>query len=143
METKKSKKKIIIISSILAALAATVLVVILCLGPDVPKDPNEATAALSEAGYLDVRCESGTAVSAMINVGGLNYKVTGYKVDDNYDFIEIYYFRSDTDADEAWLSIQKLAYSESEAYRDDFVCEKSGAIIWFGTKAAVSAANGK
>lgn len=141
MKTKKSKKRIIIISSILAALAVTVLLIVLCMGPDVPKDPSEAALALSEAGYLDVRCESGTFLSTLINVGGLNYKVTGYKLAENYDFIEIYYFRSDTDADEAWLTIQKLAYSESEAYRDDFVCEKSGSIIWFGTEGAVDASN--
>ena len=141
MKKIKSKKKVVIISAIAVALIVGIVTFILCLGPDVPEDASEAAQALTEAGYLDVRCEDGLTASAQINVGGLEFKVTGYKIDEDYDFIEIYYFKSDTAADEAWLTIQKIAYSDPEAYRDDFVCEKSDSIIWFGTKGAVEATN--
>ena len=139
------KKKTLLI--ILGAVAlAAVITLVLCLsfsGADVPEDPNEAVSALQAAEYLDVRLESGTRVSAMIGVGGLNCKVSGFKISDKVEFVEIYYFSSDDYADEAWLTLQKLAHEDPESSREDFVCEKSGSIIWFGTEAAVSATRGE
>ena len=137
-------KKIIIVSSVALVAAVGILLFFLLSGADVPEEPDEALSNLSAAGYDDAKRVEGSGLS-YLGIGGLVCRVSGSKLEPESEWIEIYYFKNDEAADEAWDILQRLAYSDFEnpdSHGSPFVCEKSGSVIWFGTENAVSAANG-
>lgn len=107
-------------------------------------DPDKAKKALEDNGY------AATKVSPNVSVGGLEINlnkdvdciVSGTKIEnDKAEHVTIYYYTSAKAASEAWEDMQKEADKEKGDEEDsDWVCKKSGKMIYFGTKAAVKAA---
>ncbi len=119
-------------------LAVMCVALVSCGGVKPNEDPDKVVAALEAAGYEDVSKRS-TGFS-YLGVGGIEWRVSGIIMEPKCEWIEVYYFKSATDADEAWPKMQKEAdswFSLPENYGSEFVCEKSGHMIWFGTKNAV------
>lgn len=139
------KKKIIIISAAVLLLALGIVLFLVLSGPDVAEEPDEALESLLAAGYEDALKIDGANLSHL-GVGGLLCRVSGSRLEPGSEWIEIYYFKNSEAADEAWDAMQRLAYSDFQdptTHGSEFVCEKSGSIIWFGTERAVEAACGK
>ncbi len=122
-------------------LVMSVLVLASCGGPN--SDPDKALAALKENGYTAAESDT-IAVAALTLAGIKNVQsvVSGSaKIDDKFETITILYFADSDAADAVWEKAQEYAEDEKDDAEDsDWVCEKSGAMIYFGTKAAVKAA---
>ncbi len=122
-------------------LVMSVLVLASCGGPN--SDPDKALAALKENGYTAAESDT-IAVAALTLAGIKNVQsvVSGSaKIDDKFETVTILYFADSDAADAVWEKAQEYAEDEKDDAEDsDWVCEKSGAMIYFGTKAAVKAA---
>ena len=124
-------------------LALAMLTVMLCLtlascgGPNA--DPDKALENLKENGLpLSVKVPN---IVSGLGVDGVDCVVTGTgKIDDEYAHITIIYFEDSASAKDAWEDVQKFADDEKGNDAKDWVCKKSGKMIYFGTKAAVKAA---
>ncbi len=129
----------------LTKILTLLLLVVLCLTMLVAcapnSDPDKAQASLKEAGYTVVRSDK----LAALFLDDLDCLITGTKSVETEDgetkieHVSIYYFHNAEAAKKAWESIQ----DESEDEKDDesdWVCKISGKMIYYGTKAAVSAA---
>ena len=91
-----------------------------------------------------------TLISALIPLalGALGVKdidcvVSGTgKIDDEYAHITIIYFEENADANDSWEKVQEYAdkNKDDDAKDSEWVCKKSGKMIYFGTKNAVAAA---
>ncbi len=124
-------------------LVMSVMILASCGAPN--SDPDKAKAALEENGYEAVKLEKIAAAAALIATGATDVEcmVTGMgKIDDKYEAVAIIYFEDADAADAAWDKIQDYAEEAKEEVDDDsgWVCDKSGAMIYFGTKNAVKAA---
>ena len=64
------------------------------------------------------------------------------KTDDSYAHITIIYFEEKDDANDAWEKIQKESEDDKKDADEDaeWVCKKSGKMIYYGTKEAINAA---
>lgn len=121
-------KKTIIKVVALALLAVMVCsLFVSCGGP--ASDPDKAEKALKDAGYL------ATNITTKLGYDGCTNIVSGAKISTG-DFISIYYFDKKASADDAWEKIEENAKKENEK-ESEFVCKKSGKVIYFGTKQAV------
>lgn len=141
---KSKKKKRIIFLVVFALIVGAVLFFVFSGGLDVPEEPDVAVDNLKSAGYENAERIPGEWFTEL-RVGGLVCRVSASRLDPDSEWIEIYYFKNDEYADEAWDAIQKHAYSDfqdPDSHGSDFVCKKSGSVIWFGTENAVDAANG-
>lgn len=133
----------------LRLIAVAMITVMLCLslascgGPN--SDPDDALAALKDNGITWAAKDSTIipGVLKLAGVDGIDCVVSGTgRLDDEYAHITIIYFEEKDDANDAWEKIQKKSEEQKENADEDaeWVCKKSGKMIYYGTVAAVNAA---
>ena len=113
-----------------------------CGGP--AKDPSDALAALKKNDY--VAAEDTLIIPGalkLLGVNGVSSVVSGSAtIEDKFETVTIIYF---DDADAAKAAVEKVEKYADEKKDDkaedsDWVVKQSGAMIYFGTKAAIKAA---
>jgi hypothetical protein len=106
------------------------------------KDPDDAVAALKDNGYTAKKDNLITPnLLKGLGIDGVKTVVTGSAViDDKLETVTVFYFESKDDANDAWEKVQEYAENEKDDDAEDWVCKKSGAMIYFGTPAAIKAA---
>ena len=138
-------KKAIKLIALSLVLVMAVLALASCAAPNA--DPDKAKAALEDNGYSVQKLSgkiSTAAISAIIGEE-VDCVLTAQKVDkeaETFDALCVLYFEEAGDADDAWEKAQDYAEDakEDDVEDSDWVVEKSGKMIWFGTKNAVKAA---
>ena len=129
----------------LALVALTLCTMLVACAP--AKDPAKAEAALKEAEYLVVNDD--TITPALFKLAGYDLKnvVTATKVSEDKDgnkvtdLVVIYYFNDKDNATKAIDKVKENAKEKKEETKSDWVePTQSGAMIYFGTKAAIKAA---
>lgn len=133
----------------LKLIAVAMVTVMLCLtlascgGPNA--DPDDALAALKDNG-ISWAAKDSTITPALLKlagVDGVNCVVSGTgKIEGNYAHVTIIYFEKKDDANDAWEKIQDDSEEEKKNADEDsdWVCKKSGKMIYYGTKDAINAA---
>lgn len=123
---------------------ALVLMMLLTLTSCVPSDSSKAEEKMEKKDYKVV-VVTGTAAELAgkaLGVEGLSETMVATKTakdEDGKDTIEIvsaYWFEETSHAKEAFEKIEKAAKEDSES-TDNFVCKRSGKVIYAGTKQAV------
>lgn len=133
----------------LRLIAVAMVTVMLCLtlascgGPNA--DPDDALAALKDNGITWATKDSTIipGILKLAGVDGVDCVVSGTgKIEDDYAHVTIIYFEEKDDANDAWEKIQEDSEDQKKNADDesDWVCKKSGKMIYYGTKAAVDAA---
>lgn len=133
----------------LRLIAVAMVTVMLCLtlascgGPNA--DPDDALAALKENGVTWAAKDNTVlpGVYKLLGVDNVECVVSGTgKIDGEYAHVTIIYFEEKDDANDAWEKIQKESEDDKKDADEDseWVCKKSGKMIYYGTKAAVDAA---
>ena len=114
-----------------------------CGGPNA--DPEKALDALKKNG-VEWAVKDDTVQPAIYRAAGINgvktvVSGTG-EIDGNLAHITILYFENSNYANEEWENIQKYADEKKKDGVEDseWVCKKSGKMIYFGTKNAIEAA---
>ena len=137
------KKALRILSLAMVVIVMTLALVSCSLfGPNA--DPDKALEALKEEKGL-VAAEDKVLIPLGLKVLGVDgidtvISATG-KIDDEYAHVTIVYFDEAEDAKEAWETVEKYAGDNKDKDAgDDWVCKQSGKMIYWGTKAAISAA---
>jgi hypothetical protein len=133
-------KKFARIIALALVMVMSVAMLASCGAPN--KDPEKALAALKENEYVALKSE-GLAVAglALAGIKGVDCVVSGSAtIDDKFETVTILYFTSKDAANEAWEDAQKYADGEKDSKAEDWVCKKSGAMIYFGTPNGVKAA---
>lgn len=135
--------------NILKVAAIAMVTVMLCLtlascgGPNA--DPDDALAALKENG-ISWAAKDNTVlpgVYKLLGVDNVECVVSGTgKIDGEYAHVTIIYFEEKDDANDAWEKIQKESEDDKKEADEDseWVCKKSGKMIYYGTKEAIKAA---
>lgn len=128
-------------------LAFAILTVMLCItlascgGPNA--DPDDALSALKDNGITWAAKDKVAIPLALkaLGVDGVETVVSGTgKIDDEFAHITIIYFEEKDDANDAWEKVQEYADDKKDEDAEDWVCKKSGKMIYYGTKAAIKAA---
>lgn len=133
----------------LRLIAVAMVTVMLCLtlascgGPNA--DPDDALAALKDNGITWATKDSTIipGILKLAGVDGVDCVVSGTgKIEDDYAHVTIIYFEEKDDANDAWEKIQEDSEEQKKNADEesDWVCKKSGKMIYYGTKAAVDAA---
>lgn len=131
----------------LIALAMVALVLCLalvsCGGPNA--DPDKALESLKENGVTWAGKDTTIIPLALklLGVDGIDCVVTGTgELEDEFAHITIIYFEESEDANDSWEKVQEYAEDnkDDEAEESEWVCKKSGKMIYYGTKNAVAAA---
>ena len=134
-------KKTIKLLALTLVLVMTVVMLASCGGPNA--DPDKAVDALEENDYLagEDKLIIPTALKAL-GVKGIKSVVTGLGEgeDDSIEAITIIYFDDKDAANDAWEKVEDYANKNKEDGAKDWVVKKSGAMIYYGTPAAVKAA---
>ncbi len=128
-------KKIISTVLVCVLLLGCVFVLASCGAPN--SDPQKAMEALKEEGYTDITLKENN-----------NGRTTVYARKDNinekeFDFIEIFYYKDEAAAKEAWKTLEEEFAKEAESKKDtDYEIKYGidGALIYKGTPDAVKAA---
>ena len=136
-------KKIISFVCLLALTLSCLFVFTSCGGPN--SDPDKALAALKENG-VSWAAKDDKLIPGLLKIAGIDgvdcvVSGTG-EIDDEYAHITIIYF-NDADAAKAeWEDVQEYAEDEKddEAEESNWVCKKSGKMIYYGTENAIKAA---
>ena len=136
------KKSIIKIFALTLVVVMACAMLVSCGGPNA--DPDKALAALKDNG-VTWAAKDGTVIPGLLKlagVDGVDCVVTGTgKIDDEYAHITIIYFEEAEDANDAWEEVQKQAEDDKKDAEDsEWVCKKSGKMIYYGTKNAIKAA---
>ncbi len=139
------KKSIVRIIALALISVMMCLALVSCGGPNA--DPDKAVEALKKNDYAAEKVDDsglGALIIAALKVAGIedvDCVVSGTAdVDGKTEHITIIYFEDKEAADEEWEDVQKYAEDEKGDEDSDWVVEKSGKMIYFGTKAAVKAA---
>ncbi len=142
------KGDFIIMKNTLRLLALAMVTVILCLalascgGPNA--DPDKALKALKDNDIAAIKDDTLTpAALALVGIKNVDCVVSGTgKIDDEVEHVTIIYFEEAEDANDAWEKTQE--YAEDKKDKDvedsDWVCKKSGKMIYYGTKNGIKAA---
>jgi hypothetical protein len=129
----------------IALLAIMSLTVLAACAPNA--DPDKAKAALEKNEYKATK-STGMAVDAtelLLGIDDLECIITGTKTVENEDgetkveHVTIYYFEDAKAAKAAFAKLQGESDEEKEE-ETDWVFKQSGAMVYYGTKAAVKAA---
>ena len=138
-------KKYIKVLSI-AIVAIMMLSMLVACGPN--SNPDKALAALEKNEYKADK--DTTLVPNMVKVLGIKdvtCVVSGTKLvevdgEDKLEHVTIFYFLTADAAEAAWDKLEDYAEDDKEKDDDDadWVYARSGAIIYYGTKAGVAAA---
>lgn len=129
-------------------IAVAMVAVMLCLslascgGPNA--DPDKALEALKDNG-ITLAAKDTTIVPLalkLLGVDGIDCVVSGTgKIDDAYAHATVIYFDEAEDANDAWEKVEEYANKQKDDEAgDDWVCKKSGKMIYYGTKAGIKAA---
>ncbi|MBO5313437.1 MAG: hypothetical protein J6B29_05665 [Clostridia bacterium] len=137
-------KKVLSIVCLLALTVCCLFTLVSCGGPN--SDPDKALEALKENGVTWAGKDETIIPGALrfLGVKNINCVVTGTgEIEEEYAHITIIYFDSADDADEYWDEVEDYAEEKKDDKAEDseWVCEKSGKMIYYGTKNAVKAAN--
>ena len=135
--------------NVLRFAAVAMVTIMLCLtlascgGPNA--DPDDALAALKENGVTWAAKDNTVlpGVYKLLGVDDVECVVSGTgKIDGEYAHVTIIYFEEKDDANDAWEKIQKESEDDKKDADEDaeWVCKKSGKMIYYGTKDAVKAA---
>ena len=135
--------------NVLRLTAIAIVTVMLCIvlascgGPNA--DPDDALAALKENGITWATKDSTIipGVYKLLGVDGIDCVVSGTgKIDDKYAHVTIIYFEEKDDANDAWEKVQAESEEDKKDADEDseWVCKKSGKMIYYGTVDAVNAA---
>ena len=133
-------KKTLRLVALALVLIMSVAMLASCATPN--KDPDDAIAALEDNGYKAAKDNLivPTALK-LLGVDGVKTVISGSAViDDKYETVTVIYFESKDDANDAWEKVQEYANDEKDDKAEDWVCKKSGAMIYYGTSAAIKAA---
>ena len=133
-------KKTLRLIALALVLVMSVAMLASCATPN--KDPDDAIAALEDNGYTAAKDNLivPTALK-LLGVDGVKTVISGSaKIDDKYETVTVIYFESKDDANDAWEKVQEYANDEKDDKAEDWVCKKSGAMIYYGTSAAIKAA---
>lgn len=112
-----------------------------CGGP--AADPDKALEALKDNDYTAEKADDAlsTGALALLGIKGVECIVSG--VNEDGENITIFYFEDADDAKEAWDGFEDILeeFADEEEMEDsDWVCKKSGKMIYYGTKAGAKAA---
>ena len=135
--------------NVLRFAAVAMVAIMLCLtlascgGPNA--DPDDALAALKENGVTWAAKDNTVlpGVYKLLGVDNVECVVSGTgKIDGEYAHVTIIYFEEKDDANDAWEKIQKESEDDKKDADEDaeWVCKKSGKMIYYGTKEAINAA---
>ncbi len=133
-------KKTLRLIALALVLVMSVAMLASCGAPN--KDPDDAVAALKDNGYTAGKDNVAIPTALRIlGVDGVKTVITGSAViDDKFETVTVIYFESKDDANDAWEKVQEYANDKKDDKAEDWVCKKSGAMIYYGTPAAVKAA---
>ena len=138
-------KKAIKLIALSLVLVMAVLALASCASPNA--DPDKAKEALENNDYSVQKLSGKISTAAISAIVGedVDCVLTAQKVDkeaETFDALCILYFEDAEDANDAWEKAQDYAEdAKDEDVKDsEWVVEKSGKMIWFGTKNAVKAA---
>ena len=138
--------------TITKVLALTLVAVMMCailVSCDAPNaDPEKALAALKDNGYTAEKIENeglGALAIAALSAAGISdveCVVSGTaKIDDSVEHVTIIYFEDADAAKAEWEDVQKyIDSSKKDGEESEWVIEKSGNMIYYGTKNGVKAA---
>lgn len=128
--------------------ALSVMLLCACGAPN--KDHDKAASALKDNGYTVVNADDAVSLAvvetALSASGDLIAMVTATKsVEDGdstkIEHVTILYFKDSSAANDFWEEAQEYAKGEdSDEDSSDWSINKSGAMIYFGTSAAIKAA---
>ena len=137
------KKNIIRIIAVCLVCVTSCVMLASCGAPN--QDPDKALESLKNNGVVWAGKDDTylPGVLTIAGVKGVDCVVSGTgKIDDDYAHITIIYFDTAKDANEAWDDIQDRAEDEKKDAEDSqWVCKKSGKMIYYGTKNAIKAAS--
>jgi predicted small lipoprotein YifL len=134
----KKTLKIVALSLVLVTLVAALAS---CGGP--ASTPDKALSALKENGYTAKKDTDIVPIALrLLGVNSIDAVVSGSTtIDGKVETVTIIYFEDKSAASDAWEKVQEYADGKKDSADDsDWVCKKSGAMIYFGTKAGVKAA---
>ena len=125
------------------ALVAVMLCVTLvsCGAPNA--DPDKTLESLNDNGITWAGKDKIIIPLALTGLGvdDVDTVVSGTgEIDGEFAHITIIYFEEKEDAKEAWEKVQEYANDKRDDEASDWVCKKSGKMIYFGTKSAIKAA---
>ena len=133
-------KKIISAIILCAMLCCMTFTLASCGGPS--SDPDKALAALQDAGLVAAKDSTVLPTTlSLVGIKDVECVVSGTgKIDGEAETVTIFYFEDSKAANAAWEKAQEYAGDKKTDEETDWVCKKSGAMIYYGTKAAVKAA---
>ena len=138
-------KKAIKLIALSLVLVMAVLALASCSAPNA--DPDKAKTSLENNDYKVQKLSgklSTAAISAIIGED-VDCVLTAEKLDtdaETLDLLCVLYFEDAEDANDAWEKAQAYAdtFKDDDVEDSNWVVDKSGKMIWFGTKDAVKAA---
>ena len=134
-------KKVLSVVCLLALTVCCLFAFVSCGAPN--SNPDEAKAALEKNGLNATKDTiAQPLVLKGLGVDDVDCVVSAIgKIDDKYAYVYIVYFEEADDAEEAWDNVKEYAEKQKgEAEDSEWVCDKSGKMIYFGTKNAIKAA---
>lgn len=136
-------KKVLSIVCLLALTVACLFTMVSCGAPN--SDPDEALAALKENGITWAGKDTLAIPTALkaAGISGVDCVVSGTgEIDEKYAHVTIIYFVDSDSASNAWEKVEERAEKAKENADEEteWVCNKSGKMIYYGTKSAVDAA---
>ncbi len=134
-------KKTMKLIALAMVLTLSVLMLASCFGPNA--DPDKAIEALEENKYKAGEDKYVLpAIFAGLGIKDVDTVVSGTAViDDKFEHVTIVYFEDKDAAEAAWNDIKDYAEKEDKKEEDsDWTIEKFGAMIYWGTAAAIKAA---
>ena len=133
-------KKTLRLIALALVLVMSVAMLASCGAPN--KDPDDAIAALEDNGYKAAKDNVIVPIALRaLGVDGVKTVISGSAViDEKFQIVTVIYFESKDDANDAWEKVQEYANGEKDDKAEDWVCKKSGAMIYYGTPAAIKAA---
>lgn len=134
-------------TKVLALVLVTVVAALSMVACAPNSNPEKAEKALKDEGYVTIRLSDALTLTATelalgCSRGDIVAVVSGTKKnEDKIDTVSIIYFKDSSAAKSAWDKAK--AYLEDETEKEtesDVVVEKSGKMIYGGTKAGIKAA---
>ena len=122
-------------------LVMSVMLLASCGAPNA--DPDKAVEALEKNDYFVTEDDRATpAILLGLGIKDVEVVVTGTaKIDDKHEHVTILYFEDAEAAKAAWENAQKYAEDkEKDEDESDWTIAQSGAMIYWGTSAAIKAA---
>ena len=118
-------------------VAVIALALLVSCGPN--SNPDKAEAALKKNGYTAGKAVAVLTSLAVLNVKGVETAISGTKLENGkMERVTIIYFDNSSSANDAWDSVKQ--YADDNKDENNWVFAKSGAMIYYGTSAAIKAA---